>query len=77
METGPVSELHIFTTKEAAVYLGMTERAVNYHLFVVHDLRPDRIMGRVAIYSQETLDDFNKRRRKPGRPCQQPTEDAG
>ena len=63
-----MADLNVFTTKEAAAYLGMTVRGVEYHVFEARDLRPDRIVGTVAIYSKETLDDFQKRRRKPGRP---------
>ena len=58
---------NVFTTKEAAKYLGLSMAGLRYH--VRHgNIKPDRIAGGRLLFSRVTLDALNKNRRSPGRP---------
>ncbi len=53
--------------REAAEYLSMSERAIRDHLDRIKDLRPDD-RGKYGrrLFRVETLDQFNRRRRRQG-----------
>lgn len=52
---------HIFSTREAADYLGLTPQTVRWHVRVKGDLAPDkRIGGRFLVFARETLDAFRE-----------------
>ena len=57
-----------YTTRTAALYLGMSLRAVRYHVHVVKDLVADEVAGHALIFSRETLETFKKQKRPGGRP---------
>lgn len=54
-----MNDRHIFGTKEAAEYLGITPQTVRWHINEKADLTPDRrIGGRFLVFTRETLDAF-------------------
>lgn len=59
-------------TEEAAAFLGLSQAGVRYHLYRVKDLRPDFRDGNKILFLKDTLVEFNKRKRKPGRPGLEP-----
>lgn len=62
-------DLQIFSTVEAAEYLGVSVPTVKYHLYVAKDLEPDTELGGRLVFTKATLDHFNEHvRREPGRP---------
>jgi hypothetical protein len=56
-----------FTTRQAAVYLGLSVSTVRYHVYVRRNLRPGKF-GPLLIFSRDELDAFTRERRRPGRP---------
>ncbi len=57
-----------FSTQEAARFLGVKPETVRYHVYVVKDLVPDRMVGKSLIFYQSTLEAFRKSKRPGGRP---------
>lgn len=57
-----------FSTKEAARFLGVKPETVRYHVYVVKDLVPDRMVGKSLIFYQSTLETFKASKRSSGRP---------
>jgi len=50
----------LYSTKEAAEYLGMTVDGIAYHIHREDNLEPDlRVAGRL-VFTQETLDAFKR-----------------
>lgn len=56
--TVPVQDM--YTTAEAAEYLGLSVSAVKKHIYVIGDLAPDRTAGRTLLFSRATLDRFKR-----------------
>ena len=52
----------MYSTKEAAEYLGMTVAGIKYHLYVAKDLKPDKKIGQALVFLKSTLDEFKKRK---------------
>lgn len=61
--------MELFSTAEAAAYLGMKLETVKYHVYVVKDLKPNKLIGKTLVFTQETLDEFMTRKRPVGRPA--------
>ncbi len=60
----------VFDLAGAAAYLGMTERAVRWHVYARRDLTPDGRAGDLhPCFTRETLDAFAATRRRAGRPA--------
>ena len=57
----------LYSTKTAAKRLDTTVAGVKYHLYTARDLEPD-IQSGGLVFTEETLADFEKRKRGPGRP---------
>lgn len=57
----------IYTTAEAARYLGISQATVKYHVHVAGNLRPHRL-GNSLFFTQAQLDEFQASRRPVGRP---------
>ena len=56
----------LFSTSEAAEYLGMTARGVWYHVNHGH-LSPAKV-GKTLVFTRTQLDKFQENRRPAGRP---------
>ena len=56
----------IFSTAEAADYLGITVSTLKYHLYEKGHLRPDRVIGDNLVFYQETLDAYLRRHQTDG-----------
>lgn len=66
-ETGGVSSKRVFSTKEAANYLGVSIRTMKYHIHTGKNLH-GTLIGHSLIFTQEELDAFQRNRRDRGRP---------
>lgn len=64
----------LYSTAEAAVYLGLHVQVVKYHIYTAKDLVPDVRLGRNLGFYQATLDAFNAAKRESGRPPTLPPE---
>ena len=58
----------IYSTAEAAEYLGISVQGLKHHIYVAKDLEPDGKIGRSLFFTQATLDILNDQKRQPGRP---------
>ena len=59
----------VFDLPGAAACLGMSVRAVKWHVYVKGDLIPDGRAGDLhPCFTRETLDTFKASLRRPGRP---------
>ena len=65
----------LFSTAEAADYLGLKVETVKYHLYQSGHLKADIVLGRTLGFYQSTLDRFNAMVPPPGRPRKTDTED--
>lgn len=59
-------EKQLFSTKEAAKYLGLHRQTIWYHITNKH-IFPAKV-GNSRVFTRAQLDEFNATRRKPGRP---------
>lgn len=60
----------VFDLPGAATYLGMTVRALKWHVYARRDLTPDGRAGDLhPCFTRETLDTFAATRRRAGRPA--------
>jgi len=57
----------LYSTAEAAEYLGLSVSAVKYHVHVAGNLRPRKIGGHL-VFTLAHLEHFLDTRRGPGRP---------
>lgn len=55
-QIGSLSDL--FTTKQAADYLNLTERGVRKHIYETKRLHPARQIGRALMFTKDELDRF-------------------
>lgn len=65
--------IRLYSTSEAARYLGLSLAAVKYHIHTAKTLTPDYIIGKTFAFTESTLDLFNENRRPPGRPKSEET----
>jgi predicted ArsR family transcriptional regulator len=56
----------LFSTKEAADYLGLSEAALKYHIY--HGNIDYEHKGNSLIFTRQQLEQFKRERRKQGRP---------
>lgn len=59
---------NLYSTAEAAAFLGLTLSGIRYHVFVIKDLLPTRKVGNALLFSQDTLEQFTRSKKKAGRP---------
>ena len=50
----------LFSTKEAAVYLGIAARLMNYYVLTTKEIKPDHVVGGTFIFKRTSLDDYLK-----------------
>ena len=60
-------ELELFSTKEAADYLGVAVTTLKKHLYVTKLLAPPKKVGQALVFTRAQLDEFQARRRPVGR----------
>jgi hypothetical protein len=65
----------LFSTAEAAAYLGLSLATVKYHVHVMENLKPDAKVGPTLVFRRQTLDRFLKEKRGPGRPKKSGSDD--
>jgi excisionase family DNA binding protein len=58
----------LYSTAEAADYLGLKVETVKYHLYQSGRLQADVVLGRTLGFYQSTLDAFKESVPRPGRP---------
>ena len=59
--------MKLYSTQEAAEYLGLSLSALKYHIHTAGNLTPQKV-GNSLVFTQEQLDQFQATRRGPGRP---------
>ncbi len=59
--------VRLYTTGEAAEYLGLSVAAIKYHVHTAHTLTPQKV-GHSLVFSGHELDTFKSIKRSPGRP---------
>ena len=64
----------LFSTAEAAEYLGLKVETVKYHLYQSGHLKADIVLGRTLGFYQSTLDQFKATVPPPGRPRKKSSE---
>jgi excisionase family DNA binding protein len=64
----------LFSTEEAAEYLGISVAALKYHVHVAGNIDPMKI-GRSLVFTKEQLDTFQEEKRAPGRPPKEESTD--
>lgn len=57
----------IFSTREAAEYLGLSLHTMRYHIHYVKTIKGQK-MGNSLMFTREQLDDFKANKRSAGRP---------
>lgn len=57
----------LFSTTEAAEYLGLSVPAVKYHIHKAKDLK-GQLVGNSLVFTKDQLDQFKLVRRPQGRP---------
>ena len=62
--------MKLYSTQQAADYLGLSLSALKYHIHVAGNLHPAKV-GNSLVFTQEQLDQFQSTRRSPGRPKSQ------
>lgn len=68
-----MTELALYSTAQAADYLGLTVSSMKYHLYTAGDLAADIKVGQALLFTRETLDRFAEVKRPPGRPPNPPS----
>ena len=63
-----LTDLSLFSTAQAAEYLGLSVSSMKYHLYSANDLAADIKVGQALLFTRETLDRFAENKRPPGRP---------
>lgn len=66
---------NLFSTKEAAEYLGMNEGQMKYHVFTAKNIK-GQMIGNSMVFTKEELDRFKTTRKPQGRPRKKPTNDT-
>lgn len=64
--------MKLYSTKEAAAYLGLSASGVKHYVYVAKKLKPIKV-GNSLAFTQEQLDMLTNRR-KPGRPRKEQQE---
>lgn len=59
--------MKLYSTREAAAYLGIGVSALKYHVYVAGNLTPRKV-GHSLVFTQEQLDEFKASRKPQGRP---------
>jgi len=66
-----MTDNRLYSTREAAAYLGLKEETVKYHVYVSSSLHPERV-GSSLVFTEEELERFKRDRR----PAHRPPKDA-
>jgi DNA adenine methylase len=62
-----MADSKLYSTREAAAYLGLKEETVKYHVYVSSALHPERV-GNLLVFTEEELERFKRDRRPAHRP---------
>jgi hypothetical protein len=62
-----MSSPKLYSTREAAQFLGIKEETVKYHVYTSQTLHPDKI-GHTLVFTEEELNRFKQEKRPPHRP---------
>ena len=62
-----MAESKLYSTREAASYLGLKEETVKYHVYVSNTLYPVKV-GKSLVFTEEELERFTRERRPAHRP---------
>lgn len=60
-------EPKLYSTEEAARYLGKSVSAMKYHIHIRRTLK-GRLIGKTLVFTQAELDEFKANLRRQGRP---------
>lgn len=55
---------NIFSTAEAAKFLGLSQAGIEYHIYRSGKLKPDGKIGKALYFTRDTLRKFNGKRKK-------------
>lgn len=58
--------MKLYSTREAAEYLGLSIPGLKYHLYQARDLTPQKV-GKTLVFTCSELDRFRQSRRQPRR----------
>jgi hypothetical protein len=67
----------LFSTAEAAEYLGIHLETFKYHIYRMKHIEPDYVVGRELAFLQETLDQFRAKHQAKGYTMQEAAEYLG
>lgn len=56
--------MKLYSTRQAAAYLGMKLPTFRWHVHVKRDLQADQKIGPALAFSQQTLDKFRESRKR-------------
>lgn len=51
----------LYSTKEAAEYLGIHPQSLKYHMYTMQHIAPDAELAGSLVFTQETLDEFRRK----------------
>lgn len=63
----------LYSTAEAANYLGISVSALKYHIYFAEDIA-GQLVGRTLVFTEDELEKFNNTRRPQGRPRKEKSE---
>jgi hypothetical protein len=67
MSDEPTQEKQLFSTAEAAEYLGISLSSMKYHVHIAGNVK-GQLIGKTLVFTREELDRFEANRRPQGRP---------
>lgn len=59
--------MKLYSTTQAATYLGLTVSTLKYHIHEAENIKPRKV-GNSLVFTQQQLDEFQANRRPQGRP---------
>jgi hypothetical protein len=62
-----MADKSLFSTEEAAAYLGISVAALKYHVHIGKNLTPEKV-GNSLVFTRPQLDHFLANKRPQGRP---------
>jgi len=60
--------MKLYSTTEAAEYVGLSLSAFKYHIHIAENIKPFQKIGHSLAFTQSQLDEFQINRRPQGRP---------
>lgn len=58
----------LYSTKQAAEYLGVKPETIKYHVYTSGYLKPIKLGPRTLVFTKAMLDDFKRTVPEPGKP---------